>query len=51
VRQRLARAGVSQIEVLAEDTYAQEAQFFSFRRSTHRKEPDYGRQISAICLS
>ncbi len=23
--------------------------FFSYRRTTHRKEPDYGRQISAIC--
>ncbi|WP_310618973.1 peptidoglycan editing factor PgeF [Flexibacterium corallicola] len=32
-------------------TYAQEQQFFSYRRATHRSEPDYGRQISAISLS
>ncbi|PLW79153.1 peptidoglycan editing factor PgeF [Cohaesibacter celericrescens] len=31
-------------------TYGEENQFFSFRRSTHRNEPDYGRQISAIAL-
>ena len=31
-------------------TYADEARFFSFRRTTHRGEPDYGRQISAIIL-
>ncbi|MGB1361313.1 MAG: peptidoglycan editing factor PgeF [Alphaproteobacteria bacterium] len=32
------------------DTYADESMFYSFRRSTHKKENDYGRQISAICL-
>lgn len=32
-------------------TYADETRFFSYRRTTHRGEPDYGRQISAICLS
>ncbi|WP_182085480.1 peptidoglycan editing factor PgeF [Aureimonas sp. ME7] len=31
-------------------TYAQEDRFFSFRRTTHRTEPDYGRQLSAIAL-
>jgi YfiH family protein len=31
-------------------TYADEALFFSYRRTTHRAEPDYGRQISAIVL-
>lgn len=31
-------------------TYREEALFFSYRRATHRKEPDYGRQISAIVL-
>jgi len=31
-------------------TYADEDRFFSYRRTTHRKEPDYGRQISAIVL-
>lgn len=32
-------------------TYSDEALFFSYRRTTHRREPDYGRQISAIVLS
>jgi copper oxidase (laccase) domain-containing protein len=31
-------------------TYAEEDLFFSYRRATHRKEPDYGRQVSAIVL-
>ncbi len=31
-------------------TYADEARFFSYRRSVHRKEADYGRMISAIRL-
>lgn len=31
-------------------TYGDEARFFSYRRGTHRNEPDYGRQISAITL-
>ena len=31
-------------------TYQKEADYFSYRRTTHRNEPDYGRQISAICL-
>ncbi|WP_082735759.1 peptidoglycan editing factor PgeF [Polycladidibacter stylochi] len=31
-------------------TYEEEQQFFSYRRSTHQKQPDYGRQISAIAL-
>lgn len=29
-------------------TYLEENQLFSYRRTTHRKEPDYGRQLSAI---
>lgn len=31
-------------------TYADEARFFSYRRTTRKGEADYGRQISAICL-
>lgn len=31
-------------------TYADDNRFFSFRRTTHRGEPDYGRQLSAIVL-
>lgn len=31
-------------------TYEDENRFFSYRRMTHRGEPDYGRQISAIAI-
>ncbi|MCB5425288.1 peptidoglycan editing factor PgeF [Altererythrobacter sp. CC-YST694] len=47
---RLAAAGIRKVEGLALDTYAQEDRFFSFRRSTHRAEPNYGRQFSLIGL-
>lgn len=46
---RLHAAGV-RAENLDVCTYADEDRFFSYRRTTHRKEPDYGRQISAIML-
>lgn len=50
VASRLAAAGVARVEALGLDTYADEARFYSFRRATHRGEPDYGRQISLIGL-
>ncbi|MGK6353642.1 peptidoglycan editing factor PgeF [Sphingomonas sp. DT-207] len=50
VAHRLAAAGVRTIEMLGQDTYSQPDRFFSFRRATHRGEPDYGRQISIIGL-
>lgn len=50
VMARLAAGGVTRIEALGLDTYADEARFYSFRRSTHRGEPGYGRQISLIGL-
>jgi polyphenol oxidase len=48
---RLKRAGVAQVENLGLCTYGDPAQFYSYRRSTHRKEPDYGRHINAIALN
>lgn len=48
---RLRRAGVETAENLDLCTYADEARFFSFRRATHRGEPDYGRLVSAIALA
>lgn len=48
---RLCEAGVRDIEVQAACTYADESKFFSFRRTTHRAEDDYGRQISAIVVT
>jgi copper oxidase (laccase) domain-containing protein len=49
IRRRLENAGVLMIDDLGIDTYADE-NFFSYRRSVHRKEPDYGRHAHAIAL-
>ena len=46
----LAFAGVETVELMGLDTYKHEDRFFSYRRATHRGEPDYGRQISLIAL-
>jgi copper oxidase (laccase) domain-containing protein len=51
VASRLAAAGIATVALLGLDTYADERRFFSFRRATHRGEPDYGRQISLIGLA
>jgi YfiH family protein len=51
IAMRLESAGVRAVDDLGLDTYADEARFFSFRRSTHRREPDYGRLVAAIALS
>lgn len=51
VASRLRCAGVGRIEDLALDTYAGEADFYSFRRATHRTETTEGRQISMIGLA
>ncbi|HWY62207.1 MAG TPA: peptidoglycan editing factor PgeF [Rhizomicrobium sp.] len=48
---RLARAGIGGVAHLGLCTYPPENGFFSFRRTTHRGEPDYGRQISVIMLT
>ena len=47
---RLLAAGIGEVEALHLDTYADAERFFSYRRATHRKEADYGRQLSAIAL-
>ncbi|PBB82653.1 polyphenol oxidase [Mesorhizobium sp. WSM3879] len=46
---RLRKAGVT-ADGLGRCTYAEEHLFYSYRRTTHRKEADYGRQVSAIVL-
>ena len=51
IADRAARAGIARFEDLGLDTYADEARFFSYRRATHRKEPDYGRLVAAIALA
>jgi purine-nucleoside/S-methyl-5'-thioadenosine phosphorylase / adenosine deaminase len=47
---RLKRAGITQVEDLGLCTYADPERFFSYRRTTHRAEADYGRHVSAIAL-
>ncbi|MEM9059570.1 MAG: peptidoglycan editing factor PgeF [Pseudomonadota bacterium] len=49
-RDRLRRAGIGDVEWTGHCTYSDEARFYSYRRSCHRSEPDYGRLVSAICL-
>jgi polyphenol oxidase len=47
---RLKRAGITAVEDVALCTYADPEQFFSYRRTTHRAEADYGRHVNAIAL-
>jgi YfiH family protein len=51
LKRRITRQGVSRVIDMGLCTYSDEDRFYSFRRSTHRNEKDYGRQISAIVLS
>ena len=49
IRMRLENAGVLMIDDTGIDTYSDQ-RFFSYRRSVHRGEPDYGRHVHAIVL-
>ena len=48
---RLTRAGIPSVDDLGLCTYADPQRFFSYRRATHLREPDYGRHINAIALT
>jgi YfiH family protein len=50
-KHRLLGGGISQINIIAQDTYFNDNEFFSYRRSCKRGEPVYGRQISAIVMT
>jgi YfiH family protein len=50
VAARLAAAGVARVAIGGQDTYAEEADYFSYRRACHRQDNGYGRQISVIGL-
>lgn len=50
VADRLAKAGIAKIDKLGLDTYVHEDRYYSYRRSCHREEAGYGRQISLIGL-
>ena len=47
----LRKIGVENVHIIGVDTYSNEDDFFSYRRKTHRGEPDYGRQISVIKIN
>ncbi len=51
VAARLQAAGMTKIDKLGLDTYALEHRYFSYRRSCHRGEAGYGRQISLIGMA
>jgi YfiH family protein len=48
---RLRGCGIAHIEDVGRCTYAEPQEFFSYRASTHRGEPDYGRHVNAIALA
>lgn len=47
---RLKQAGIVHAQSVGLCTYSDEDRFFSYRRATHRGEPDYGRLLAAIAL-
>ena len=51
VAHRVEASGVAEVDRMMQDTYTEESRFFSYRRATHRREPDYGRQVSVIVLA
>ena len=50
VARRLSRLGLAAVAATGGDTCAEADRFFSYRRSVHRSEPDYGRNISIVGL-
>lgn len=48
---RLAKTGVQNVSIMDMDTYLHEEAFFSYRRTTHRNEKDYGRQVSVVIIN
>lgn len=51
VLHRLRSAGIADADWVQECTYSDAARFYSYRRTTHAGESDYGRLISVIRLS
>ena len=50
VKAQLEQAGITNPWISDHDTYVSESLYYSYRRSCHKSEPDYGRQLSAIIL-
>lgn len=51
VAARLQRLELASVDMATACTYANPERYFSYRRTTHAREPDYGRQISAIVVT
>ena len=51
VKFQLESLGVKKIDIIYQDTYNQKNNFFSARRSLHKKLNDYGRNISLIMIN
>jgi YfiH family protein len=51
VQNKLRAEGISAIENLAIDTYQDEKNYFSFRRSTHQNQVDCGRNVAVIAIN
>ena len=50
VARRLSGLGLAAVAATGGDTCAEADRYFSYRRSVHRGEPDYGRNISIVAL-
>jgi YfiH family protein len=51
IAERLKGCGIAHIEDIGRCTYGEPGTFFSYRASTHRGEPDYGRLVNGIALA
>ena len=51
IASRLVQSGIGRFEDIGICTYADPDRFYSYRRSVHRAEPDYGRHVNAIVLA
>ena len=51
VLEHLKRAGIAEASWVGLDTCTEDQQLFSYRRSTHKDEADFGRGLSAIVLA
>ena len=48
---QLRKLGIKKIDIIDKDTYNKKNNFFSARRSLHKKQDDYGRNISLIMIN
>ena len=51
INKEISISGITNIENLEMDTFSQKEFFYSYRRSQHNKEKDYGRCISVILMT